>query len=96
MNFKVNKHSHKTTVQVLDIPFLSQADKWTSFTGDMYNLDNFFYSNIYLYRFWGGACVGTSTLMWVYPCTHRQLQERIYYCEGNPMPVLSQGNNSWK
>lgn len=42
MNFKVNKHSHKTTVQVLGIPFLSQADKWANFTGDMYNLDNFF------------------------------------------------------
>lgn len=42
MNFKVNKHSYKTTVQVLGICFLSQADKWASFTGDTYNLENFF------------------------------------------------------
>lgn len=49
MNLKVNNHNRKRTVWVLGIPFLPQADKWASFTGDIYNLDNLFVV-IFIYK----------------------------------------------
>lgn len=47
--FESKQHNCKTTVQVLGIPFLPQADKWTSFTRDIYNLDNLFVV-IFIYK----------------------------------------------